>query len=297
MGDRIPPPPDGDGDLARFLADAGVPAIVDVHVHLLPDALQRAVWDHFERHGLWPIHYRGDEDTRLGVLRDLPIHAHTALAYAHRPGMAAWLNAHTLALAEREPAVVPTFTFYPEDGVEDEVARALERGGRCAKVHLQVGKFDLNDPRLEDVWEMLERRRTAVVIHAGAVPDASGGEEWCGPRPVVRLLDRFPDLNVVLAHCGAPDFAEFLPLAEGSEIHLDTAMVFVGQGFQPDPALLGRYAAISDRIVFGSDFPSIPHPIAHQVASVAALDFGAGWLRSVLWEAPRRVLGLANTAA
>lgn len=284
--------PDGDADLRRFLDEAGVPGIVDVHVHALPEPLQRAVWEHFERHDLWPIHYRLDEDARLAVLRALPFAAFTVLAYAHRPGMAAWLNGHTLAIAEREPKAVPTFTFYPEDGVDGHVEEALARGGRCAKVHLQVGKFDLNDGRLDGVWAELERRRTAVVLHAGAVPDASGGERWCGPRPVVGLLDRFPGLNLVLAHCGAPDFEGFLAIVEASDIHLDTAMVFVGDGFRPDRSLLDRYAAISDRIVFGSDFPSIPHPVAHQVASVVALDFGPGWVRSVLWDAPRRVLGL-----
>jgi predicted TIM-barrel fold metal-dependent hydrolase len=290
------PPALRDQDVAAYVAALGLPGIVDLHVHFMPERVQAKVWAHFDRlDPPWPIVYRAGEAERLATLAALGVHHHTALAYAHRPGMAAWLNRHTLALAAAHPAVVGSFTFYPEPGVEAEVERSLAAGGTVAKVHLQVGKFHPLDPLLDLVWAELARRRVPVVLHAGAVPDGSGGEEFCGAGKVAGLLDRFPDLVLVVAHLGAPDFGDFLGLAEAAPtLRLDTAMVFGGpQAIGAFPAeLVERLGGLGERVLFGSDFPSVAWPFAGQVGGLAGLGLGEEWLRGVLWRNGARLLNL-----
>ncbi|MEX2505032.1 MAG: amidohydrolase family protein [Egicoccus sp.] len=289
--------PAHDGEVAAFSRSLGLPGYLDVHVHLLPAALQRAVWDFFDRleDPPWPITYRDDEATRLAALRDLGVVRHTALAYGHKPGVAAWCNQHTLAAADDYEQVIPTFTFFPEDGVGDEVARALDRGGRIAKVHLQVGRFHPDDPRLDPAWAQLSDAGVPALIHASAVYGVEGGDEVCGPDGIRRLLGRFPDLRVVIAHLGTPDHPGFLALAEQFEqVHLDTAMVLTDPPyFDRDlDDLLPRYRAIGDRLLFGSDFPSIPHDYAAQVRGLAALAFTREQLRGLFHDNAARLLGL-----
>lgn len=296
LGAMPPPPPSDDADVPRFLEELGLPGVIDIHVHTLPAPMQQRVWEHFDRlDPPWPIAYRTSEEERLTTLRQLGVTAHTGLAYAHRPGMAAWLNDHTLSLAEQHDAIVPTFTFYPEEGVEEYVADALGRGGVAVKIHLQVGKFDPLDERLAEVWAEVERRELPVILHAAAVPDDSGGEEFCGPEPVQRLLEAHGDLVLVIAHAGAPRFEEFLDLTEAAPtIHLDTAMVLTDPeylGGNPDH-LIERYADLADRIAFGSDFPSIPHEYAAQIRGLVNHGFDDDWLRTVMWDTPRRLLRL-----
>ena len=101
------------------------------------------------------------------------------------------------------------------------------------KVHLQVGGFDATDPLLDDAWSALQERGTPVILHAGAVADGSGNELWCGRAPVSRLLGRFPELRLVIAHLGAPDYDAFVALAEQHPgVWLDTAMVFTDPPLQ-----------------------------------------------------------------
>jgi uncharacterized protein len=290
----MPAPPATDADVPRFVDALGLPGLVDIHVHFMPDPVQQAVWSHFDQvGGPWGIRYRTGAAERLATLRQLRTVAHTALAYAHRPSMAEWLNRYTLDLAAAEPQVVPTFTFFPEPGVETHVEDALERGGRCAKVHLQVSKFSPHDPRLDHVWVELERRGTAVVIHAGAVPDGSGGEAWCGVGPVARLAERFPELPLVVAHLGAPEVADFVALAERTpSVHLDTASILTDPPVfdDPPPAVIDRILSLPDRVVYGTDFPSIPHEVAAQLRGLAAVAPDAAWLRGVLHRNPARLL-------
>ena len=285
-----------DDEVPGFLAALGIPGIVDAHVHFLPDNVQDAVWQWFDRlTPPWPVTYRSPTAERLAVLAQAGVRHHTALAYAHRPGMLRYLNEHTLGLAADVPAVIPTFTIFPEPGVGAETARCLAAGGRCVKVHLQVGGFDAVDPLLDDAWRQLADAGTPIVLHAGAVADGSGNERWCGPEPVRRLLARFPGLRLVIAHMGAPDEDAFVEMAERHPgLWLDTAMIFTDPPYLgPTPLhLVDRLRALGDRIVFGSDFPTIPHPFAAQVSGLAALGLGDDWLRDVLWHNGRRLFDL-----
>jgi len=276
-----------DDEVTGFLAALRIPGIVDAHVHFLPDRLQQAVWRWFDQlTPPWPVAYRTSAEDRLATLARLGVRHHTALAYPHRPGMLRFLNDHTLALAAGVPAVIPTFTIYPEPGAVAETERCLAARGRAVKVHLQVGGFDATDPLLDGVWSQLQEHQTPVILHAGAVADGSGNDEWCGPEPIRRLLRRYSDLRLVIAHLGAPDYDAFVALAEDHPgLWLDTAMVFTDPPYLgPAPLhLTGRLAALGDRVVFGSDFPTIPHAFAAQVSGLADLGLGNDWLRGVLW--------------
>lgn len=295
--------PTDDSEVAGFARSLGLPGYLDVHVHALPEKLQQAVWTYFD--GLsdppWPIAYRHDEATRLATLRELGVVAHTALAYAHRPGVAAWCNAHTLDLAERHPQVIPTFTLYPEPGVDDQVAEAIERGGRVAKVHLQVGRFHTTDPLLKPAWAQLAAAGVPAVVHASAVYGVDGGQEYCGPDAIRALLMQQPDVRVIVAHLGMPDPAGFLALAdEVPSVCLDTTMTLTDPPYgEPFPdALLGRVRELvmEGRVLFGSDFPTIPHRYAAQVRGLAALGLTVAGLRALLHDNAARLIGLPTAA-
>ncbi|MGO8961246.1 MAG: amidohydrolase family protein [Streptosporangiaceae bacterium] len=285
-----------DDEVPEFTEALGIPGIVDAHVHFLPAAVQDAVWRWFDRlEPPWPVAYRQSAAVRKRILAGLGVRHHTALAYPHRPGMLRFLNDHTLGLAADDESVIATFTIFPEPGVGPETARCLAAGGKCAKVHLQVGGFDTVDPLLTESWRLLEDAGTPIVLHAGAVADGSGNQQWCGPDPVRRLLARFPRLRLVIAHLGAPDSDAFVAIAEEHPgVWLDTAMIFTDPPYLgPAPFhLVDRIGALGDRIVFGSDFPTIPHAYAAQVSGLAAIGLGDDWLRNVLWHNGVRLFSL-----
>lgn len=299
MGDARPP--GDDAEVATFCRSLGVPGLADIHVHFLPPRLLRRVWEYFDAAGPlvgrpWPIRYRWPDERRVARLRWLGVRAFTALAYAHRPGMAAGLNDWTLEFARATPGCLPSATFYPEPGVARYVARALGEGARVFKVHLQVGGFPPTDPALEEVWGNLAEAGVPVVIHAGHAPVAAA---HTGPAPMRALLARHPRLTAVIAHLGAPDYEDFLALAECYDrVSLDTTMAFTSffDQFAPfPPASLPRLRALglAGKVLLGSDFPNIPHPYAEQIAGLARLGLGEPWLRAVCWENTASLLGLA----
>jgi predicted TIM-barrel fold metal-dependent hydrolase len=58
--------------------------------------------------------------------------------------------------------------------------------------------------------------------------------------------------------------------------------------------LLPRLVDLGDRILLGTDFPTIPYPYAHQLESLARLDLGDDWLRKVCWDNGATLFGLSR---
>ncbi|SHN29644.1 amidohydrolase family protein [Cryptosporangium aurantiacum] len=292
-----------DAELPGFCRDLGIPGFVDIHVHFMPERVLHKVWAFFDSLpstvGLeWPIEYRLGEPARLERLAELGVLTHTALLYPHKPGMAAWLNGWALEFAQNVPTCVPTGTFFPEAGAADYVRAGLENGLRAFKSHVQVGGYDPTDPQLDDVWGQLADAGVPVVCHCGNGPMPGN---FTGPGPIRAVLARHPNLTLVVAHLGQPEYAEFLDLAEQyPNVHLDTTMTFTDfiERMAPfPPALRPRLRDLGDRIVLGSDYPSIPYPYAHQVDSLVRLDLGDEWLRGVLHDNGARLLTSSSSAA
>ncbi|MDN5764912.1 MAG: amidohydrolase [Humibacillus sp.] len=291
---------EGDAAVPVYWRTLGLPGLADIHVHFLPEPMERKVWAYFdagvEHYGTpWPIRYRNSEGERLDTLRGLGLRAIPALAYAHKPGMAEWLNEWSADFAERIPDAVHCATFYPEPGVDEVVERALSQGARLFKIHVQVGEFAPDDPLLEPAWARLEPAQVPVVIHAGSAPIPG---TYTGPRAVGRLLERHPRLKLVIAHMGMPEYHEFADLAEAYVgVHLDTTMAFTDFTSRIAPApkdYLRRLPGLVDKVVLGSDFPSIPYPYAHQIAALARLELGDDWMRAVLWHNGARLLDISR---
>jgi predicted TIM-barrel fold metal-dependent hydrolase len=291
-------------DPVAFADDLGLPGLFDVHTHFLPPRVMAKVRHQFDTAGpligrTWPLEYRGDDESLVATLRGLGVRHFSSLAYAHRPDMAEFLNDWTAGFAARTPGCLRSATFYPEPGAPAYVTTRIEAGTELFKVHVQVGAFDVRDRLLADVWGTIADAGVPVVLHAGSGPVAT---PYTGPGPVADLLKRFPRLPLVIAHLGAPEYAEFLSLAERYErVNVDTTMVFtpffddLGAAFPRD--LLPRLRDLAPKVLLGSDFPNIPYPYVEQLAGLARLDLGDDWLRAVCWENGIRLFGESRSSA
>lgn len=293
-----------DSELRSFATGLGLPGIVDIHVHFMPDSVLRKVWAYFDNaranYGVdWPIQYRFDEDERLRLLRSFGVTRFAPLAYPHKPGMAAWLNEWLRDFAARTDDAVLTATFFPEPDAGAYLAKALDAGARCVKAHVQIGGYDPRSSELDGAWGMLADAGVPVVVHCGHGPRRGA---FTGLDVFDGVLRRHPTLTAVLAHAGMPDFdLAFDLVSRYPNVHVDTTMV--GVRFSPPlpddfRSLLARHP---DRVVLGTDFPNIPYEYAHQIeviADWAASDerLGPEFLRAVLHDTPARLLGIAHDA-
>ena len=276
-----------DEDVAGVTADLGLPGIFDVHVHFMPGPVQDKVWAYFDSAGPlvgrpWPIAYRLSDEDRIAHLRAMGVKRFSALPYAHKPGIAGYMNDWAQRFAADKPDCLWSGTFYPEPEAGAYVSELIEQGVEIFKAHMQVGGFAADDSLLDPVWSALAESGTPIVLHASSDP-APGTHT--GPGGVTNVLRRHPQLSLIIAHMGAPEYEEFFDLAEAYDnVRLDSTMAFVSFFDTEFPAdLMPRVVDLQSKILFGSDFPNIPYRYAHQLEALQRLDLGDDWLRDVLW--------------
>jgi predicted TIM-barrel fold metal-dependent hydrolase len=265
--------------------------IIDIHTHLMPERLFQAVRAYFRAH-LWHPRYDAPAEDLVKTILAAGISRFVFMPYAHRAEMSRSLN-HWVANVQTtfEPFGIGFGTFHPEDdGLLGELAdEAFGRLGlRGAKLHPQVGRFAVDDPRLDPVYERAVEHGALLIIHAGRRPEPS---PYVGAQVFARLMRRHPLLRVVVAHAGADEFDAFFDLCGLYEgVFLDTAMVF--NKFLGGPPPIQRVLEFQDRVVFGSDFPNIPYRLESAVESIRDLRLGRALEEKIFFTNAARVLNI-----
>src|ERR671933_1178028 len=110
-------------------------------------------------------------------------------------------NDRTLEHAERSGGrLIPFVRLDLSESPVEEATRCLDLGARGIKLHPRAQRFFLNDERLAPVFELAADRRGPILIHRGR-----------GLPPIAddraRLVERYADAQLIVAHAGIADLA------------------------------------------------------------------------------------------
>lgn len=258
--------------------------VVDCHTHLLPSPLDERVRQHFgsaSRSLAYPL----DHGVLRGRLAAEGVSEIWTLPYAHRPGVAEWLNEATATISSQPGPlhVVGGATVHPgDDDPAGIVRRAVEELGlRVLKLHSSVGAFDVDDLRLAVVWEFVAKAAVPVVVHAGHSPAGTTAAEELGPIEAVAA--RHPEATIIVAHCGYPAVEATLDLLDRHRrLYADLTPV-VSRAPAP-PA--ERIHQLRGQILFGSDAPNVAVRLADHLQ----------WLREAIVDQTTLAMVLSGNA-
>src|SRR6266540_714150 len=161
---------------------------IDIHTHLHPDWLARAIRRWFAERSNWKLEYPSDPEWVAAFLEERGVERFVFFSYAHKLGIAREINAWLHATARRLPAGIALGTLHPDDSDMLETAeRALDEYGFPGfKFHINVQRFYPDDPRVLPVYERLLARGRFLLIQRirrlpplrpshGAIPGPQGG--------------------------------------------------------------------------------------------------------------------------
>jgi uncharacterized protein len=153
-------------------------------------------------------------------------------------------NDRTLAAAERSGGVLIPFVRLDlaEEPIEEAI-RCLDLGARGIKLHPRSQGFLLNDERLAPVFALAAERRVPILIHGGrGLPPISDHLE--------RLVDAYPEAQLIIAHGGIADLADL------SEAFGGRAGVFFDTSVWSPIDLLDMFQRVSpEQVLYASDYP------------------------------------------
>ncbi len=249
---------DPEGDLVP----SDLPRVVDSHVHLFPDAIFDRIWQWFDRWG-WPIRYPLYTPQVIQFQLDRGVSHIIALHYSHRPGIARSMNAYMAQIAAEHPQVTGLGTVFPgEPEAPKIIAEAFSQGLAGIKLHCHVQCFAPDIDEMEEIYEACVAHDRPLVMHAGREPKSPGYKcdphELCSADRVERALLNHPKLRLCVPHLGADEFDAYADLLERFDnLWLDTTMMLAD--YFPGEKPPKMWQIRPDRILYGTDFPSIPY--------------------------------------
>ncbi|HEX2312786.1 MAG TPA: amidohydrolase family protein [Thermomonospora sp.] len=250
--------------------------IVDAHVHLLPGRLGAKVREIFDAFLPGVMVYPNDHAAVLAAASGAGVGEVWHLPYAHKPGVAAGLNEASALLAAAPPhpsvRVVGGATAHPGDDDPERVVGAAidDLGLRVLKLHCSVGGFRADDPGLDAMWRLVERRRVPVVVHAGH--EVSGRTQGAELAALENVARRHPEAPLIVAHTAHPATGDAIALIERyANVHADLTPVVTERVEVTDDVL----EAYPGRFLLGTDAPNVGLTIESCLARLDGLSPGA----------------------
>ena len=174
-------------------------------------------------------------------------------------------NDRTLRDAERSGGrLIPFVRLDMNQRPIEEAIRCLDLGARGIKLHPRAQRFALNDERLAPVFELAAERRVPILIHGGR-----------GLPPIAdhlsRLVERYPEAQLIIAHAGIADLAALAGCMAGRKgVFFDTSV------WSPVDLLDFFHQVPPEQILYASDYPYGRQPqsltIGLRTAITAGLD-------------------------
>ncbi len=234
----------------------------DGHVHFFPPPLKNAIDRWFATAG-WNIYYRRQQANELlQGLREGGADQISVLVYAHKPGMAESLNAWLYDFGNLHQGLHLFGTVHPDDKNLDVLVQHFldDWNFDGFKIHANVQQVSVDDPRLAPVMNGVVERKRGLVIHAGREPHVNAFVGW---RPFARLMARYPELKVQVAHLGFDEMNEFVAMSRDYPyLYFDTAAIGSPRFAVPTQRLQKIFETIPDRIIYGSDVPILEESAA-----------------------------------
>lgn len=274
---------------------------IDTHVHFFPPNLFKAIWGFFEtpdKEGNprgWSIKYKLENKDLVELLKTEKVISFTTYNYAHKKGIAEQINEWTHQFCKQYREAIAFGCVWPGDDNKLEYVQKIfdEYKFQGIKLQILVQDFYPYDERMFEIYNLVLDRGKWINMHCGTAPYSN---KFVGFKHFIKMIEKFPDLNIIVAHFGAYEYEKFFKLIDKHEnLYLDTAMVYNPSNLfekwkrdikYPDTDLIISY---QDRILYGSDFPNIPYDYEISTKGLLDLDLDRDIYHKIFSENARRI--------
>ncbi len=265
--------------------------IFDMHTHVYPDAIApKAV-------GALNEFYQFTSEGS-GCLNDLETHSRTAsvsgfalLGVATNPHQVQHVNEAILRNARtacehgfKAAAFIGMHQDYPDKAAE--LSRAKLLGAKGVKIHPDIQQVNLDDPRLMELYSLMEGSDLAVYLHMG---DCRTDYRFSSAKRLTKVAKQFPRLRFIAAHFGAYMAWQDSPLlVDFDNIWYDTSSALWAISVEEANRLVRLFG--TERLFFGTDYPV--KTAETELVRFDRLDLTENERKAVLWENAARFLKL-----
>lgn len=256
--------------------------IIDIHAHVFPEKIAYKAVNQIGSHYSIKMNGKGviadllESADKAGV--DYIVIHSTATKSSQVRTINDWIAGHA------KDRFIGFGTLHPDmDDIEGEFERIISLGLKGIKLHPDFQGFNADDPKMDRIYSVIGSR-LPVLIHAG-----DENLDSSSPQRLANVLERFPDLTMIAAHLGGyKKWKEAMGCLIGKNLYLDTSSSI--QYMDKDFAAMLIKTHGTDKVVFGTDYPSMYHDTELEVFH--NLDLSKQEKEDILYNNAARLLGL-----
>lgn len=258
--------------------------IFDMHVHVFPDAIATRASAGIASFYDLPVRYDGRLRTLFELGQRAGISRYLIHSVATVPTQVKTINNYIAECVKAHPDELVGFaTVHPDQpDMEEEIDRAVEIGLRGIKIHPDIQRVDLDDPRLYRLYRAIENR-LPLLSHTGDMR-----YDYSHPRRMAKVVDDFPDMTIICAHLGGwMRWDESLEYLAGKDVYVDTCSSLYALDREKAVTLIRAFGA--DRVLFGTDYPMWQPE--EELNRFHDLNLSPEEEQAILWDNAEKILG------
>ncbi len=224
--------------------------IIDFHTHVYPDAIARkAAGSICDFYALEGGGMDGTVSTLLERGKAAGICQFVVLPVGLKPNHVGHINDFVAQQCALHPEFYGFGTLHAAmEDLTQELSRVARLGLKGIKFHPDTQLFDIDDPRLFPVYEMM-RGKMPLMLHMGDTRYS-----YSHPRRLRRVLELFPGLQVIAAHFGGYSMYDTaMEYLDDTDCFMDISSSLMFMSQEKAVSLIDHYGA--ERLVYGTDFP------------------------------------------
>ena len=225
--------------------------IIDSHCHIYPDKIAEKASAGTSNFYHMPSLFDGKISTLLERGGAAGIEHFIVQSVATTPKQVSSIN-HFIAeaVAEQNGRFTGLGTLHPDsEHIEEEVEEILSLGLKGVKLHPDIQRFCIDDPKMDKIYTLCAGR-LPILMHTG-----DHRFDFSNPNRMEPVLQRYPDLTVIGAHFGGWSVWEEATerLAKYPNFLVDCSSSLYAMSAEKARELILAYG--TDRVLFGTDYP------------------------------------------
>ena len=226
---------------------------IDAHIHILPDAVHEAnpdsedVWVYADLHK-----YREMMDT-LGIEKAVIMPLNDPWLMSMEFTIDA-VHKNLYEMKQRYPGKFYAFADIDTRNTSTESVEAIrkaieEYGLNGIKIHPNNTGIDLDSDYNQAIFAYAQENKIPVAIHS--YPNTA--DDRSAAYRIVNVLEKYPDLTVIVSHMGAHQWEQLLPTRAYVDISAILPDYVRTYGIVKTNEILRGFGA--DRLIFATDYP------------------------------------------
>ncbi len=255
--------------------------IIDLHTHLWqsPDQLGAQIADQLRRKFAQDFHLL-DAGPQAHEAATEQIDVTVVLGFRSRALDAHVPNRFIAEYVARRPDRLIGFAGIDptEPGYKQQVRELPDMGLAGLTISPATQGYHPSDTRAMQLYEIAEGLGLPVLLHQGTHYTATSRMDYARPYLFDEVAREFPDLKLVVAHCGYPWIDETLTLiGKHPNAFADISNVIARPWHLYQTLLSAHQLGVTEKLLFGSDFPYLsPAEAIETVYSLNSMFHGTG---------------------